>query len=143
MLKKTLDQAMAVVMCAAMVTSGCATAGATRIASMPSAPQGSAGRAVLVEYLQKLPPGAAVRIDRTKGRSVRGTLMKATGQNLFVQPRTRIPEGIVEIPIDDVLRVTPDTQSGNNIGRAIGAGAAAGAGATLAIFLILIAVVGD
>jgi hypothetical protein len=63
--------------------------------------------------------------------------MKATGESLFVQPRTRIPEGIVEIPIDDVLRVTPDTQSGSNLGRAIGAGAAAGAGATLAIFLIL------
>ena len=140
---KPARQAMAVVMCAAMATSGCATAGAMRTATVPSAPPGSAGRAVMVEYVQKLPPGAAVRIDRGKGRSVRGTLMKATGESLYVQPRTRIPEGIVEIPIDDVLRVTPDTQSGNNIGRAIGAGAAAGAGATLAIFLILIAVVGD
>jgi hypothetical protein len=138
----SVKQAMAVSMCVAMATSGCATAGATRMASVPS-PQGSAGRAVLVEYVQKLPPGAAVRIDRAKGRSVRGTLMKATGESLFVQPRTRIPESIVEIPMDDVLRVTPDTQSGSNLGRAIGAGAAAGAGATLAIFLILIAAFGD
>ena len=139
----TAKQAMAVVMSAAIAASGCATAGAMRIASVPSAPQGGAGRAVLVEYVQKLPPGAAVRIDRAKGRSVRGTLMKATGQSLFVQPRTRIPEGVVEIPMDEVLRVTPDTQSGSNLGRAIGAGAAAGAGATLAIFLILIAAFGD
>ncbi len=140
---KAARQAMAVVICAAMATAGCASAGAVRTASVPSAPQGSAGRVVLVEYLQKLPPGAAVRIDRAKGRSVRGTLIKATGESLFVQPRTRIPEGIVEIPIDEVLRVTPDTHGGSNLGRAIGAGAAAGAGATLAIFLILIAAVGD
>lgn len=98
---------------------------------------------MLVEYLQKLPPGAAVRIDRARGRSVRGTLMKATGQSLFVQPKTRLPEGVVEIPMDDVVRVTPDTQSGSNLGRAIGAGAAAGAGATLAIFMILVAALGD
>ena len=139
----TFKHAMAITMCAAMAASGCATAGATRIASVPVAPQESAGRAVLVEYVQKLPAGAAVRIDRAKGRAVRGTLLKATSQSLFVQPKTRIPESIVEIPLDDVLRVTPEVQNGSGLGRAIGAGAAAGAGATLAIFLVLIAAFGD
>lgn len=139
----TFKQAMALMMCAAMTASGCATSGGTRIASASFTPQESAGRAVLVEYVQKLPAGAAVRIDRAKARPVRGILMKATGQSLFVQPRTRVPESIVEIPLDDVLRVTPDVQSSNGVGRAIGAGAAAGAGATLAIFLILIAAFGD
>jgi hypothetical protein len=140
---KTLRQAIAVVMCAAMATSGCATTGAMRIASAPSDAQGSAGRAVLVEYVQKLPAGTAVRIDRARGRSLRGTLMKATDQSLFIQPRTRIPEGVVEIPMDNVVGVTPVPHGGNNLGRAIGAGAAAGAGATLAIFLILIAAFND
>lgn len=136
-------QAMAVMMCAAMAASGCATAGGPRIASVPSAPQEHAGRAVLVEYVQKLPTGMAVRIDRASRRSVRGTLMKATGQSLFVQPKSRIPEAIVEIPLDDVLRVTPEVQSGSNLGKAIGVGAAAGAGAALGIFLILIAALSD
>jgi hypothetical protein len=140
---KTLRQAIAVVMCAAMATSGCAATGAMRVTSAPSVAQGSAGRAVLVEYLQKLPPGTAVRIDRAKGRSLRGTLMKATDQSLFIQPRTRIPEVVVEIPVDNVVGVTPVPQGGNNLGRAIGAGAAAGAGVTLAIFLILIAAFDD
>ncbi len=72
---KAVNQAMAVVMCAAVAASGCATAGATRSASLPSLAQGTAGRGVLVEYVQNLPRGAAVRIDRAKGRSVRGTLM--------------------------------------------------------------------
>jgi hypothetical protein len=142
-MSNTAKQAMAVVMCAAIAASGCASTGAMRIAPVPSS-QGTASRAVLIEYVQQLPPGTAVRVDRTNGRSLRGTLMKATGQSLFVQPKTRIPEAIVEIPMDDLLGVTPVPQgSGNNIGRAIGAGAAAGAGATLAIFLILIAAFGD
>ena len=98
---------------------------------------------MLAEYVQKLPPGTAVRIDRTNGRSLVGTLMKATGDSLFVQPKTRIPEPIVEVPMDDVIGVTPVSKGSNHIGRAIGAGAAAGAGATLAIFLILIAAFGD
>jgi len=140
---KTFKHAMAIMMCAAMAASGCATAGGTRVVSAPFAPQGSEGRAVLAEYVQKLPTGSSVRVDRANGRSVRGTLMKATNQSLFVQPKTRIPEGIVEIPLDNVLRVTPEVQNGSGLGRAIGAGAAAGAGATLAIFLVLIAAFGD
>jgi len=139
----TFKHAMAIVMCAAMAASGCATAGGARVVSAPFAPQGSEGRAVLAEYVQKLPTGASVRIDRATGRSVRGTLMKATGQSLFLQPKTRVPERIVEIPMDDVVRVTPEVQNGSGLGRAIGAGAAAGAGATLAIFLVLIAAFDD
>jgi hypothetical protein len=100
-------------------------------------------RAVLAEYVQKLPPGTAVRVDRAGARAIRGTLMKATGDSVFLQPRTRIPEPPVEIPLDDVVSVTPETRSGGHIGRAIGAGAAAGAGAALAVFLVIVAAFGD
>ena len=140
---KAMNYVMAVVMCAAVAASGCATAGGTRRSSILAPPAEGAGRAVLAEYVQKLAPGTSVRVDRTKGRSVRGTLMKASGQSIFLQPKTRIPQGILEISLDDVLRVTPETQNGSNLGRAIGAGAAAGAGATVAIFLIIIAAFGD
>ncbi len=140
---KAVNRAMAVVMCAAIAASGCATSGATRIsAARAPAPEG-ASRAVLVEYVQKLPPGTAVRIARATRRSLRGTLMKATDQSLFVQPKTRIPEGVVEIPMDDVLSVTPDAQSGSNLGKAIGVGAAAGAGAALAVFAVLVLAFSD
>ena len=140
---KAMNHAMAVVMCAAVAASGCAAAGATRIVSVPSPPGENAGRAVLAEYVQKLPPGTFVRVDRAKGRSVRGTLMKATDRSLFLQPKTRISEGVAEIGMDNVVSVTPITQGGSNLGRAIGAGAAAGAGATLAIFLLIIAAFND
>jgi|SRR5882672_6650621 len=133
---------MCLIVCAAVIASGCATAGSTRVAPAYAGQQGAA-RSVLVDYMQRLPPGTLVRVNRAQGHSVRGTLMKATDQSIFLQPKTRLPEGIVEIPVDDVLAVTPEPTSGNNLGRAIGAGAAAGAAVTVAIFLILIAVAGD
>ena len=69
--------------------------------------------------------------------------MKATDHAVFLQPKTRMPEPLVEIPLDDVLSVTPERGGGSHIGRAIGAGAAAGAGAALAVFLVILAAFGD
>ena len=123
-------------------TAGCASTGAARVATVT--PDATASRAVLAEFVQGLPAGAAVRVDRASGRSVRGTLLKATPDRLFVQPRTRLPEAMIEIPMTDVLSVTPETRGGNShIGRAIGVGAAAGAGAALAVFLVILATVSD
>jgi hypothetical protein len=136
------QRAMIVVTCAAIAASGCAAHAGTRIAPMYAAP-GSDGRTVLIEYVQKLPPGTAVRIDRVKGRTLRGTLMKATGERIFLQPKTRLPEGVIEISMDEVVGVMPDTPGGNNVARAIGVGAAAGAAAALGVFLIIIALVSD
>jgi hypothetical protein len=138
-----LTRTQALLMCATVVAAGCASTGATRAVQVQPPAEGSAGRAVLTEYVQKLPAGTAVRVARASGRSVRGTLMKATTQSLFVQPKTRLPEPIVEIPMDQVLSVIPETRGGNHIGRAISAGAAAGAGAALAVFLVILAAFGD
>ena len=133
----------ALTICVMVVAAGCTSTGAMRVAPVQPAAEGSAGRVVLTEFVQKLPPGTTVRVDRSSGRSVHGTLMKATNQSLFVQPKTRLPEPIVEIPMDQVLSVIPETRGGNHIGRAIGAGAAAGAGAALAVFLVILAAFAD
>lgn len=138
-----IKRMMALVLCSALAAPGCATTGATGITPARTAETRAADRAVLAEYLQKLPLGSPIRVDRSNGRSLRGTLMKASDRSLIVQPRTRIPEPAVEIALDDVISVTPDPQSGTNLGRAIGIGAAAGAGAALAVFLIIIAIYSD
>jgi hypothetical protein len=134
-------QTMCTIICASLMASGCATTGSSGSAMHVGQP-GAGSRSVLVDYVQKLPPGTLVRVSRARGHSVRGTLMKATDQSVFVQPKTRLPEAIVEIPVDEILTVTPEVPS-NGVGRAIGVGAAAGAAATIAILLILIAVAGD
>jgi len=129
-------------LCALLAAGGCASAGGPTTAIYAPLTGASATQSVLVEYAQKLPPGTDVRVGRVTGHSVRGTLMKATDQSLFIQPKTRVAEPMMEIPIADVVEVTPQ-HHGNSVGRAIGAGAAAGAAATLAIFLIMFAVYGD
>jgi hypothetical protein len=133
----------ALVLCSALAAPGCATAGAAggTWARTPERP--ITDRAVLAEYVQKLPPGSAIRVERAGGRTLRGTLMKATDRSLIVQPRARLPEPAVEVALDDVLSVTPDSSNGSNLGKAIGVGAAAGAGAALAVFLVIIAIFSD
>src|SRR3954449_1295403 len=138
---KTFQHAIAVILCTALATAGCATATTGVTPGLPDRVSGN--RNVLAEYVQKLAPGTEVRVARASGHSLRGTLIKGTDQSVFIQPKTRIAEPLVEIPLSDVLQVTPERHGGGGIGRAIGAGAAAGAGATLAIFLVMFALYGD
>jgi hypothetical protein len=134
----TIRRAVTLMMCTVLVSPGCATTRATRVQTTAPADQ-----SVLAEYVQKLTPGSAVRVERTGGKSVRGTLLKATERSVVVQPRTRLPEPPVEVAIGDVLSVTPESPRGANLAKAIAAGAAAGAGAALGIFLIIIAAYND
>jgi hypothetical protein len=136
----TLHRTMAVLLCITMAAAGCAaTTRTTGTAPAYVGSQSNIARSVLVEYVQKLPPGTLVRVGRSQGHAIRGTLMKATDQSLFIQPKARIAEPTVEIPFDVVVAVTPEQRNGNAVGRAIGAGAAAGAAAALSIILIIIA----
>lgn len=136
----TRQTALIVLLCAAVLTQGCA---ATVARGAPAPPRTPADRAVLVEYVQRLPPGTAVKVDRAGGRSVRATLMKATTDAIVVQPRTRLPEPPVEIPLSEVLAVTPESPDHGRIGKAIAAGVAAGAGAALVTFFVLVAIFAD
>jgi len=97
----------------------------------------------MAEYVQKLQTGATIKVERTQRRTTRGVLMKATNQAIFVQPRTRLPEPAIEIPLDEVLAVTLESKNGNSIGRSIAAGAAAGAAVVLTMVLISLALWSD
>ena len=137
-----LKRSVAVVLCGALTGAGCAT---THVVQVSPAPSGDrlADRAVMAEYVQKLQAGATIKVERTERRTTRGVLMKATDQAIFVQPRTRLPEPAIEIPLDDVLSVTLESKHGNSIGRSIATGAAAGAAVILTMILVSLAVFGD
>jgi len=130
-----IRQAVAAMLCAALASSGCASTGVVQVSPAPSGDR-IADRAVMAEYVQKLQTGATVKVERTHRRTVRGVLMKATDHLIVIQPRTRLPEPAIEIPLDDVLAVTLESKSGNSIGRSIAVGAAAGAAVILTMFLI-------
>jgi hypothetical protein len=134
-----LKKAVAVVLCAAVVGTGCASASGTRIVQPPQA--SVQDKTVLADYVQRLPAGSKVRVERTDGSSLRGTLMKATPQSIVVQKNTRVPEAPVELPLDQLTRVTID--SGSSTGKTVGIAVAVGVGATFGVLLLLAALIGD
>jgi hypothetical protein len=125
---------LALLTCASLLVSGCATAGATRVPASPS----PVNRDLLAEFVHGLPLGSNVRVDLTNGHVIKGTLMKATDTVLVVQRRTRIPEPPDEIAFDQVTAV--QLQANGGPGKAIAIGAAAGAAAALGVLLILAAI---
>jgi hypothetical protein len=131
MFKKTV----ALLACAVLATSGCASAvGQARTFALQAHPL---DRTVLADYVQRLPPGSRVRVEQIDGRQFRGTLMSAGPQSIIVQRNTRIPEAPVTLPMDQLARVTVDS-AGGSIAKAVGIGAAAGAAASLGVFLLLL-----
>jgi hypothetical protein len=135
-----LRQTLAVVLCCALITTGCASAAGPRIAPAPAAPVQD--NATLADYVQRLAAGSKVRVEQTNGSSFRGTLMKATPQSIVVQKNTRVPERPVEIPLDRLARVTLDNGH-SSVGKTVAIGVASGVGATLGFLLILAALIGD
>jgi len=134
-----LRHTLALVLCGALVTTGCATAAGPRIAQAPVTPQ---DKAILADYVQRLPVGSRVRVEQADGRSFRGTLMKATTQAILVQKNTRVPEAPVEVALDQLTRVTLD-QGGSSAGKTVAIGVGAGIAASLGFLLILFATLGD
>ena len=137
-----LKQALAVVLIAALATSGCASGGGPRIVNEPSPVFGPGDRALLADYVQKLPAGSKVVVERTSGGTLKGILMKASDSSVVVQRNTRVPETPMEIPLEQVTRISIDN-GGSNPGKAIGIGVAVGVGAFFGVALILAALLGD
>lgn len=138
-----IRKATAVLLCGAIAAAGCATSAGRGVTVAPGADRQAARPDILADYVQTLPPGSQVRVGRTDGRTVRGTLMRATDRSLFVQPRTRVPEPPFEIPLAEIVSVTPEKPGRTNLGKVIGIAAAAGAGAALGLMMILAAIYAD
>ena len=92
--------------------------------------------ATLVEqYAERLPAGARVKVEKTNGDTLHGTLLKAAPDAIVVQTNTRVPEPPVEIRFTDIARLTVD-QPGGSTGRAVGIGIATGVGYSCGILVL-------
>jgi hypothetical protein len=132
-------KSIAVIVILALGSSGCASAGTTRLAPTRLASQDV--RNEMIDYVQRLPVGSRVRVDRVTGRTLHGTLMAADSDAVVVQRATRIPEAPMSIPLRDIARIQIEERS--NLAKAIIIGAAAGAGATLGVLFLIAAALGD
>jgi hypothetical protein len=132
---------LSILICTAFITqtTACASAGRTPVAAAPQ--HAVVDTASMADYVQRLPAGSKVRVERTDGTSLRGTLMKATADKIVVQANTRIPEPPIEIPMAQISRVT--INGGSSTGKAIAIGIASGVGAFLAIVGIIAATISD
>lgn len=126
----------------ALTLPGCAAAAGARLQPPASAGAAAPERSLMAEYVQKLPIGSRVRVHLRDGRRVRGTLMAASAERIVIQPRTRIPEPPLQLPLDGVAAVEIDAPNGS-VARAIGVGVAAGAAAFLTVMLVLSAIYSD
>jgi hypothetical protein len=137
---RMLEKTVALVASVAIATSSCASASGPGLAVDLQAP--GMDRAVLVDYLQRLPAGTRVRVERIEGTSFRGTLMRASPQSIVVQKHTRLPEAPISVSVDQLARVTLDS-TGSSIAKTIGIGVASGAATSLGVFLLLLMLYGD
>ena len=135
---------LAVLLTFSLLTSSCATTPLAnrRFNQQPNtADSGSPDRRLLISYLTRLPIGSRVRATLVDGKTVRGTLMQATSEEVVVQRRTRIPEPATTIPIDQLSAVDLDAASA--VGKAVAIGVASGAAGALGMFWILVAMLSD
>jgi hypothetical protein len=131
---------VAILACSSLVMSGCASAGRTPVTVAPQ--QTAAGAKTMADYVQRLAPGSKVRVERTDGQVVHGTLMQAGGDTIVVQTNTRVPEPPVSMPVAQLSRVTVES-GGASVGKAVGIGIASGVGAFFAILAIAFAAGGN
>jgi hypothetical protein len=139
-----MRQLLSVLLCGSLLvpTGACASAGRTPATATLLQPS-VADRATMADYVQKLPMGSKVRVERTDGTTLRGTLMQASDASIVVQKGTRIPEPPLSIPIGELARVTTENGGGIGAGKAAAIGIASGVGAFFAILAIAFTAGGD
>jgi hypothetical protein len=141
---RTIRQALALLTCAAVMTTGCgARLSHTRTA--PAPPQASARSrvdpALIADVVRQIPVGARVRVVREGGGTISGTLMRRDSDPILIQRRTRVPEAPAEVPIREIVAVELD--KGTSTARAVGIAIGAAAAAQLSVWLILAAIYAD
>ena len=131
-------QALALLLCA-LTAGGCATASGPRVAPDQAPPL---DRSLLAEYVQRLPAGSKVRVERTTGGTLRGTLLKTGPEQVTVQRNTRVPEPPVDVPFSTITRITLDS-GGSSVGKTVAIAVGTGVGATFGVLLLLAAIFSD
>lgn len=133
-----VKQVIAIVLCSSLAASGCASASGPRLAQDSPPP---IDRAVLADYVERIPAGSRVRVERTTGGTLRGTLLKSGADSLTMQRNTRVPETPIEVPFNTITRVTLD--GGTSTSKTVGIAIATGVGATFGVLLLLAAIFSD
>jgi hypothetical protein len=91
----------------------------------------------------KIDVGAEINVRLRGGQRFRATLVEARDASLLLQPRTRVPVPVQEVPYEEILVLERRTKGSNGAAKAIGIGIASGVGGFLLVLAILAATLGD
>ena len=138
-----LRQPLVILLCVALVLPGCGSPRLTRARIVPSQHAVGSESDAMREFVRSIRAGSRIRLETVQGRTLRGTLMHATEDEVFVERNTRVPVPVEKVPMADIARVTLDNTSANS--RLVALGAAIGAAAAVGVIWIiaLIALSGD
>jgi hypothetical protein len=138
-----MTRMLAIVLCVSLGTSACASAGGARYTApaqtSATAPPSIVDPAIMAEFVQRIPAGKRVKVERTKGDTIHGTILKTSADALVVQRNTRLPEPPIEVPFATIARVTLDEGRGSSAAKAVGIGVASGVATFLGILAIIAA----
>jgi hypothetical protein len=91
----------------------------------------------------KMDVGVEINVRLRDGQRFRATLVEARDASLLLQPRTRVPVPVQEVPYEDILVLERRTHGGTSAAKAAGIGIGAGVGGFLLVLGILAATLGD
>jgi hypothetical protein len=137
-----MKSTVVLLLCAILAAPGCAASRTPRYQTTGQQLTTDRSQSVVADYARQLPIGTRIRATTSNNRTVRGTLIKRSDQAIFVQPRTRLAEPPVEIPLGELMALDQELPS-SGTGKAVAVGAAAGAGAALGVMLFLFAIFSD
>ena len=95
------------------------------------------------EVASRIDPGTEVNVRLQDGKKIRATLLEARQDAVLLQPKTRVPVPIQEVPYAAISTLERHAPGGSATAKAVGIGIASGVGAFFAIMGILIAAYGD
>jgi hypothetical protein len=136
-----VKRALVILLSVTLAASGCAANQKPRYQA-PAAPAIiPAASSALADFARNIAPGTQVRAT-TPTQRISGTLLKVSDTAVVIQPRTRIPEPVIEVRFTELEALELQREGGSSIGRSIAIGAAVGAGAAVGTLLLLFALLG-
>ena len=138
-----VKQGLVMLLCVVIPLPGCGSPRLTRARIVPTQHAVRSESDAMREFVRSIQAGSRIRLETVQGRTLRGTLVHATEDDVLVERNTRLPVPAEKVRIAGIVRVTLDNPSSNSklvaIGAAIGADAAIG----VVWIIALIALSGD
>ena len=113
------------------------------VAVPPARAQVAPGPEVWRSFAEKVDVGSRIKVRLREGARVTATMIQAAPDHLLVQPVTRVPVPVQQVPYDQIVSIERDDSRGVGAAKAAAIGVATGVGAFFGVMLIFLAAAAD